>query len=224
MQSLYYNSGSGITSSLLLIKENGTPEVWTNNTITNLIISGALGEILAYSGSNIVVSFPIDNTNIYYGIDYNEILSPGSQPFAPPPVSSPPPPIAATTRWSFGFANIDPDMIFNDWPTYYISSSDGGDFYYIASGSSATGSELIFINSTGSYEIAITSSNGTLPSYYTSSIQIYNSTTGSTIPGIPGTLLYDLSGSSNVPLTASLFLSASNSYNIIMFIQGNYYI
>jgi hypothetical protein len=205
MQELYYISGSSITSSLLLIKEDKTSNNWND---VNLIICGSLGEIIVTSGSKNVVSFPIYNTNIYY--------SDSSSSLYPPPIQTSFIP-SSTLSWTFNFANLDPDYLVYDSPSYYISSSA---FYYSASGSSATGSTTTLIVNTGLYDIALSSSFATFPSSYTSSISVYyNSLTTSIVPGI---LIYSISGSSNVPLSASLFLSASNSYTIAMFIQGTY--
>jgi hypothetical protein len=76
-QDLYYISSS---LSLILINDNGQTNYWNN--ITSLDISGSgydapisgsefigtvgTARIYAYSGSVVLVSFPLENTNIYY--------------------------------------------------------------------------------------------------------------------------------------------------------------
>ncbi len=202
MQNLYY-SGSGASSILTLVEENSNISTWNGSILT---VCGSLGEIIITSGSQNVAVFPINNTNIFYGINYQNFDTPVT--------------FSAITyerlSWTFGFANLDPDYLVYDSPTYYISS---GSFMYKASGSSATGSLIEALLPTGSYDIVLSSSFAVFPAYYTSSIAIYDSTTTS-VPGSPGTLISSTSGST--PFSASLFLSASKSYTIAMFIQGNY--
>jgi len=202
MQNIYY-SGSGASSILTLIEENNTISTWSGSI---LIVCGSLGEIVVISGSQNLVSFPINNTNIFYGVNYQNSNIPETSSIE----------VFSTLSWTFGFANLDPDYLVYDSPTYYISSSG---FYYTASGSSATGSLIEALLPTGSYNIVLSSSFAAFPSNYSASIAIYNSTITS-VPGSPGTLISSTSGST--PFSASLFLSASNSYTIAMFIQGTY--
>jgi hypothetical protein len=222
MQNLYYNSGSGITSSLLLIKEDGTPEAWTGNIITNLIVSGTVGEIIAYSGSNKIVAFPIDNTNIYYGIDYTQILY-NTGAFNPPPLPTSSFTPLSSLQAFFYLLDVDGDIPISDDAGYYISSSNlytaiSGSNAYIkppsAGYTSASGSIYLSIPS-GSYEL------GTflyLPFLtYTSYITIYDVTTSSFAP----TPIVQITGSINSSAaTASIFLSASHFYNAYLIISG----
>lgn len=82
MQDLFYTSSS---LSLLLIKENGDPFIWDNITLLtsasayDTVDSGStdfgitIGElrINAYSGSTLIATFPVENTNIYYNPTFN---------------------------------------------------------------------------------------------------------------------------------------------------------
>ena len=77
VQDLFYVA---VSSSLTLIKDNEVPYVW--NDISSLQISGsaydatisgsgfggtvATVRIYAYSGSTLIVSFPLEETNLYY--------------------------------------------------------------------------------------------------------------------------------------------------------------
>lgn len=62
MQDLFYIPES---SSLSLNRENGGNYYWGN--ISSLATSGSMGQILAYSGSDIIAYFPVAATNVYYG-------------------------------------------------------------------------------------------------------------------------------------------------------------
>jgi len=67
MQSLYYLSGSLLSgSNLYLIPNYNNYNEYYEYSITDLIVCSSLYEILAFSGSNLLVSFPIENTNLYY--------------------------------------------------------------------------------------------------------------------------------------------------------------
>ena len=65
MQKLYYSQASGSAPQLLHYPESGTPILYDN--IDSLIIDSGSYEILAKSGSEVLIRFPIENTNIYYG-------------------------------------------------------------------------------------------------------------------------------------------------------------
>jgi hypothetical protein len=210
MQNIYY-SGSGASSSLTLIEENGSVSSWVGNT---LIVCSSLQEIIITSGSNNIAIFPTENTNIFYGIDYKANTTPQSFSFSNSYL---------TLNIFYSLIDIDGDLLITDTPGYYVSSSINN-YYKSLSGSnaftqpssagstSASGSNTLVL-SPGVYEIGVFLNS---PSWsYSSSISIYNTTD-------PFNSIINTSGSVYQPVTASLFLSASYTYNTYLFISGGY--
>jgi len=214
MQNLYY-SGSGVSSSLTLVEENGSVSSWTDIL---LIVCGSLDEIIITSGSQNIAAFPIDTTNIFYGVAYKGIIN-NALTF--------PTTLYTKLNTYFYLLDIDGDIPLTNDPGYYISSS-ANNYYVILSGSSAfipppsagytsVSGSATFIIPTGSYNIGVYIS-GSWP--YSGSIAIYDITTNPT-EDIP---LIEASGSvdNNIAITSSIFLSASHVYNAYLIISGGY--
>lgn len=123
-QDLYYTPSS---SSLVLIKEgNDTPYYWYNVSLLQIsgsaydaTISGsdfggtaATARIYAYSGSTLLVSFPLEGTNLYYP-PFPNPLSLESFYYASPITQS-----YSTFYWNFDFEGVKPVSI-----SLYDSSS-----------------------------------------------------------------------------------------------------
>jgi len=166
MQSLYYYSGSLTGSNLYLIPNNDDYTQYNEYNITNLIVCSSLYQILVYSGSSLLFSFPIENTNLYY-IPTTESFFPSSPfTFVDPNIDFGfPPPTASVPSSSFNYI-FTPD-------TDIISSNNkliitGSSVNIIQSQSSALG---FFQIESGSAINIIVSGSG---NFYNSSILIYN--------------------------------------------------
>ena len=192
MQELYYISES---ATLTLTKDTGISETWTG--IDNLIVCSSLYEITAFSGSEQVVAFPINNTNIYYDIKaINNV--PQQQPLEP----------FTTVASYFSIKSI----IETDLTSciYYITSST------VSISGSAEPTTLFFsppAEDTYTFEVIGTGK-------YDSYLYVGDLTTESPTPEV-GDSLVNVSGS-NQGVSASVYLSASHNYSVYMTIIGYY--
>ena len=191
MQELYYISES---ATLTLIKDTGTSESWTG--ITNLIVCSSLYEITAFSGSQQLVSFPINNTNLYY--------TPGITNNAPPANTEP----IALLAWRYTVTDIDPLELVSC--SYSISSST------VAYGESGPSTAFtIGVQADDVYTFKVTGS-----SKYESYLYVGDLSVDSPTPEVGYNLVY-ISGS-NEGVSASVYLSASHNYSVYMTIIGYY--
>lgn len=191
MQELYYISES---ATLTLLTDTGIRQQWTG--INNLIVCSSLYEITAFSGSEQVVAFPINNTNLYYDVNAINI---------PPPIDSGSY-AALTTYFSIQ------DIISTDLSScsFYITSST-------VSISGSTDPATLFFSppAENTYTFKVTGS-GKYDSYlYVGDLSIESLT-----PEVGYSLVY-VSGS-NQGVSASVYLSASHNYSVYMTIIGDY--
>lgn len=195
MQDLFYIQAS---SSLLLVKENGETYNWEGINILisasayDTIDSGStdfgttVGDIRisAYSGSTLVATFPIENTNIYYNSPILRV----------PEVTS----------------SIIYDIIYWNFNTLYATDDLSGCSIYDNTLSSSylsisgiTGSGMFGnIISNNTYSLYISGSSG---SSYDNYLYLNNITSGS--------IIYALSASS-IPISASFVPLAFNNYEV----------
>lgn len=177
-QDLFYIA---VSSSLTLIKENEVPYVW--NDISSLEISGsaydatvsgsnfggtvATVRIYAYSGSTLIVSFPLEDTNLYYR------QPPPIIPYIPSPTSS-----YTFLGWNYSITN---------YPSFNAAqlSGSGGSIYSNALSASyliLNGAELetsigaFSIETNSTYSFTVSGSGSTEIGLY-----INNDTSGSVI-------------------------------------------
>lgn len=204
MQELYYTSAS---SSLFLVREDNTNATWNN--VSSLIVCSSLYEIIAFSGSRQIVAFPIENTNLYYA----PFTSTASAP-------TPPGPASPTITTSGSFITWAVLLTQNTLSNAFMSGSAGyiysGSTYYVSQ-SGVSGNGAFTPNTTASYTLFISGANTSAT--YDTYLALYDTTTGSQIPGLPGDIIYNLSGSS-APLSASFIPSASHTYQAVLALIG----
>jgi len=161
MQSLYYYSGSLTGSNLYLIPNNDDYTQYNEYDITNLIVCSSLYQILIYSGSSLLFSVPIENTNLYY-------ISTTESFYPLPPLPEPIPPLSPLfTSSSFNWDFIPDTNIISPNNRLIIT---GSEVNIIQSQSIGTG---FFQLSSGSAINIIISGSG---QFYSSSLLIYNNT------------------------------------------------
>jgi hypothetical protein len=188
-QDLFYISAS---LSLTLVKPNEpAPYIWNN--VTSLEISGSgydapvsgsefvgtvgTARIYAYSGSTLLVSFPLEETNIYYEFsdyNFNNPISPFTSSFS-------------YTTWNFAINYINSPEASGSGCTIYDSSSailylsqyiepGGGGFplisgnnYIFAVSGSGSYDAYIYLNdiTSGSNIFSISASNSYISASYT---------------------------------------------------------
>ena len=193
MQELYYSSAS---LSLQLIREDKST---TNFTVTNLIVCSSLYEIMAFTGSTKLVSFPIENTNLYYS---DNIIYPTSSTIVP--TSS------VSLLWSVQFTQ-------NTLSNSNMSSSFGfiysGSTYYVSQSRGISNAGLTILDAGSPYTASIGCAAG--PTYNT-----YISLYDLSIPDIiyPGKVVFGISGSSTI--SASFIPSASHAYQADLIFVG----
>ena len=178
-QDLYYTPTS---ASLVLIKEgDNNPHYWYN--VNRLEISGsaydatvsgsdfggtaASARIYAYSGSTLLVSFPLEETNLYYPPFPNPLSLAGFY-YAPPITQS-----YSTFYWNFNFEGVTPvsvslyDSSSNDNFLNEVTESNNGAFSIVS------GNTYILSVSGGYFdyaELTITNvSSGSIAAYVTGS-------------------------------------------------------
>jgi hypothetical protein len=194
MQELYYSSAS---LSLQLIREDKST---TNFTVTNLIVCSSLYEIIAFTGSTQLVSFPIENTNLYYS---NNIIYPTSS--IPIPTSS------VSLLWNVQFTQ-------NTLSNSNMSSSFGfiysGSIYYVSQSNGVSSNGLTILNAGSPYTASIGCAAG--PTYDTY-ISLYDLSIPD--PIYPGSIVFAISGSSTT-ISASFFLSGSHTYQADLIFVG----
>lgn len=194
MQELYYSSAS---ANLQLIKEDKST---TNFTITNLIVCSSLYEIIAFTGSTQLVSFPIENTNLYYS---DNIIYPTSTTIVP--TSS------VSLLWSVQFTQ-------NQSSNAVMSGSGGfiysGSAYYVSQsrGISNVGSTTLDV---GSLYTASIGSN--IAATYNTYMYLFDLS----IPDLiyPGSIVFAVSGSDTI-ISASFIPSASHNYQAQLIFVG----
>jgi len=201
MQELYYTSAS---SSLLLVREGNNSSITWNN-VSSLIVCASLYEIIAFSSSVQLVSFPIENTNLYYA------------PFTYT-ASSPIPPVLVPVSNSSLVWTVQ--LTQNTLTNSFMSGSKGfiysGSTYYVSQ-SAISNNGSILLNTSLSYTLFISGANTSAT--YDTYLALFDTTFGSSIPGIPGTVIYYLTGSS-IPLSASFTPSASRTYEAVLALIG----
>jgi hypothetical protein len=198
MQELYYSSAS---SSLQLIKEDKTI---TNFTVTNLIVCSSLYEIIAFTGSTQLVSFPIENTNLYYS---DNIVY---------PVFSPPY-FASTSSVSLTYSvNLTQNALSNNQMTSSGGFIYSGSTYYVSQSNGISNSGAFAVNSGSSYTLLVTGASG---ASYDAFIEVYDVTTPSFVP-IPTDVAIIFQSSEGAPISASFTPSGSHTYNIILSLIG----
>lgn len=177
-QDLFYIQ---VSSSLTLIKQNESPYVW--NDISRLEISGsaydatvsgsdfggtvATARIYAYSGSTLIVTFPLESTNLFY------IQPPPIIPYIPFTTSS-----FVALNWNFGFTNyvsFTAGQLSGSGASIYNNTLSASFLTFNGSeGESAGGTFNIIANN--SYSFAVSGSGSTEIGLY-----INNDTSGSVI-------------------------------------------
>ena len=154
-QDLYYISGS---QTLTLINENGKSDSWEG--VTSLEISGsaydatisgsdfggtaATARIYAYSSSILLVSFPLEETNIYYSIPNNIGLEASGN----------------LVLLDYSFISDDPSVTGSYFSIYDLTISGS----YISS--NQTGSGGFSILAGNNYLFSVTESNGNTACLY----------------------------------------------------------
>jgi hypothetical protein len=204
MQELYYTPAS---SSLLLVRDDNTNATWNN--ISSLIVCSSLYEIVAFSGSSQIVAFPIDNTNLYYAPFINTSS-------APPPSQPSSPTITTLESFITWAVVLTQNTLSNGFMTGSAGYIYSGSTYYVSQ-SSISNNGGFTLNTGSSYTLFISGANTSAT--YDTYLALYDTTTGSQIPGIPGDIIYNLSGSS-APLSASFIPSASHTYEAVLALIG----
>ena len=210
-QDLYYISSS---LSLTLINDNGQTNYWNN--ITSLEISGSgydapisgsefigtvgTARIYAYSGSIEVVSFPLEDTNLFY------------PPF-PHPLSlesffsgSQDPNTYSGFYWSFNFDSTGMtggEMSGSGFSVYDLT--DSSSYITVSLDSNSGGSGLI----AGNNYLFVVSGSGSYDAYLT----INNVTSGSIIFN---------GSSSNTPISTSIIPIEFNNYEVAFSVISTY--
>ena len=209
VQDLFYVA---VSSSLTLIKDNEVPYVW--NDISSLQISGsaydatisgsgfggtvATVRIYAYSGSTLIVSFPLEETNLYYR------EPPPIIPFTPFSTAS-----YTFLGWNFNITN------YSSFTAAQLSGS-GGSIYSNALSASyliLNGTELetsigaFSIETNSTYSFTVSGSGSTEIGLY-----INNDTSGSVI--------FSQTASSGY-ISASYVPLAFNNYSVTFSIIGS---
>jgi hypothetical protein len=195
MQELYYASAS---ASLTLLKEDKTI---TNFTVTNLIVCSSLYEIIAFTGSTQLVSFPIGNTNLYYNDNIPPLTNPTSSIFSQ----------YASLLWSIQFVQ-------NQSSNAVMSGSGGfiysGSNYYVSQSNGISDNGAITL-ATGSTYTASIGSN--IVDSYTTYLYLYDLSVSD--PIYPGSVIAIVSGSGTT-ISASFAPSGSHTYQAILTFIG----
>jgi hypothetical protein len=195
MQELYYASAS---ASLTLLKEDKTI---TNFTVTNLIVCSSLYEIIAFTGSTQLVSFPIENTNLYYSDNIPPLSNPTSSIFSQ----------YASLLWSIQFVQ-------NQSSNAVMSGSGGfiysGSNYYVSQSNGISDNGAITL-ATGSVYTASIGCN--IGATYTTYLYLYDLSVSD--PIYPGSVVSIVSGS-DTTISASFAPSSSHTYQAILTFIG----
>lgn len=194
MQTLYYTSAS---ASLLVRQDNNTSQRW--DYISSLIVCSSLQEIIAFSGSQQLLAFPIANTSIVYSDKVQQAT------YAPPPGI----PTAASTSVFIYFNLLNVPTADTASCYYYISASS---FYFTGSGQTTQASFAFPTNQ--ECKVGVEGINN-----YTASVTLYNTSQYSNIPGVPGTVIgSELKLDSEVYIQTTL--TGSNNYQAVATIFG----
>ncbi len=196
MQSLYYYSGSLTGSSLYFIPNNDNYNEYFTYNVSNLIVCSSLEQILLYSGSTLLFSVPVENTNVYY--------------FATTESIAPPPPQNIPT----GATEVSPVIILPQSSSFYITFTPDLNITSSNTALIITGSEVNLtlsqslsyasfqVNSGSSFSITLSGSG----LFYENSLKVINTSLSTTELSIT---------SSTSPLYTSFTASLlSNTYNI----------
>lgn len=185
-QNLYYSSTS---SSLVLVQDGAASTSWSD--VSSLIVCSSLYEVVAFSGSVKLAAFPIEDTNIYYTETYT-ITPPALIPDIPTQSYS-------SLKVVFNITNVaDADT---GSCKFFITSSA-----YAYSSSAYSTAAWLGILPQYTYTIGVTGS-GT----YDASLYLYDITSASFIPGLPGYLIGESTGS-NIGVSASVAIQANHNY------------
>lgn len=165
MQSIQYNSQSNF---LVVKKDSNPPETWEDITSV-VLVTGSYNKYIAYSGSNPVVEFSADNTNLYYKpIPQTGILFPRALLIG----SAAPEQRQITLTATFDTGSITPGLVF-----YEVSSSNG-----IIIGDGNVADLLISYPTTGLAYVAIGMMEG---GSYTTTISVANTLESDFYPDDP---------------------------------------
>jgi len=205
MDQLFYSPAS---SSLTLVQDNNNYTSW--NGVSNLVVSASeynttgsdfgvtMGSlrILAYSGSILLASFPIETTALYYPPFPDTTVGLSNILF-----DTPPPPITSVNYsylpWEFNISpNTPVNLLSGSWCTVYNNTNST---YYVSESLASNGGELPLISG-DNYTLTLYGSGS-----YTSSLILNDTTSGSII----------FSGSSiNAPISASFIPLTFHNYEV----------
>jgi hypothetical protein len=192
MQELYYVSEANY---LTLIREDKSSITWPSGSITDLVVSASLLQIVAFSASGEtsvpVAFFPISSTDIYY--QYPDSISPTS--IILPAVSSS---ISSSITWYYSITGITSNATLS---ASYCQFYTGSAYYISQSGNSVNG--LISVPYDTTYKVA---TNGT-GSSYSCSIAIYDNNTDAYPFAVFST------SSNNSISSGSFYVSQSHNYS-----------
>ncbi len=249
MQSLYYYPNVTTGSTLYFFPNNDTPEIFSGYNTTNLIVCSSLYQILIYSGSSILFSVPIENTNLYYINDTTESLYPPIKNITGDPgyditseflsssfnlVFSPDINITSSNNKLIITGSEVSILQSQSFNTQFFQVNSGSSFSITLSGSGQyyDATLLITNNNLVTTESYVSSSNTPLFTSFTASETSYTYNIEARIDNIPSIgLTYD--SSSNIPVIDSGSVDEWNSFlnisasrieldaNIVYLLGGN---
>lgn len=162
MGSIYYYSGSLTGSNLFYIPNNDDYDKYFEYNITNLVVCSSLYQILGISGSNVLFSTPIENTDVYY-IPTTESF----YPEAPNVYVESPSPVPLYVSSSFNWIFTPNENLLSSNNKLIITGSG------VSVNQSQSLSSGLFSLASGSSISIVVSGSG---QFYSSSLSIYNNT------------------------------------------------
>lgn len=187
---LYYISGSDFVTI-----DKGNNDLSTIYGTTNLITCGSLSQIFIFSGSSVIANFPSNDTIVYY----NNLTS--SSSIFTPPITTGSAPANLTFNYSYS-ASLKELIYIVSSSTYNITGSESSSF-------------TTFVDPNINYMFKLTGSDITNNN---SQIVILDNSIPSYIPGLPGTIIKNITGS-NIPISASVYLSSSHNYTAYLYVS-----